>query len=367
MFNEDLAVVVPVYIPEPGLKGLCTSLLELTPYVIVVDDGSNRDCEKFGEIPSDVRILCHVQNRGKGRAIKTGISWVKENLPHVKVIVFADGDGQHRLEDIEKTARNAMATGNVTLGVRDFSKANIPLRSRFGNVLTSFFVRHIFKLTIYDTQTGLRAIPSRLFDAMLSTPGERYEYEMRLFGMLRDHKEHLEQVPIETIYIENNRASHFHPIKDSIRVYRGLFGGMFIKFGLSSLLGFLVDNVVFTIVLLSLQAQGILRRYDILISLIVARIVSATINYACNRALVFRSRAGVAVSFSKYWALVLLIAVLSYVGTASFAALFDALGVNITGIKILVETVLFVLSYHLQKRWVFKNEKWEFKFKEAKE
>lgn len=127
----------------------------------------------------------------------------------------------------------------------------------------------------------------------------------------------------------------------------------FLRFSLSSLLGFAIDNIVFTLVLLGLQAQGFLRRYDILISLVVARVISSTVNYLFNRFFVFDSRGSVATSFIRYWLLVLLIAALSYAGTAGLSFAFDAQGTVITCIKIVVETFLFVLSYKLQKVWVF--------------
>lgn len=350
---ENVIAIVPVYNPEPGLVDLCRALVADYGSVVVVDDGSNDHCDDFGLLPQGVTIVRHTINRGKGRAIKTGIEWVREHRPEVKVVVFADGDGQHRPEDVRRVVEHALAADQVTLGVRDFSTAGIPFRSRFGNVLTSFLVRCLYHFKIYDTQTGLRAIPSRFFDLMLSLSGDRYEYEMRLFGALAERREALGQVPIETIYLNDNRASHFHPIKDSVRVYQGLFGGSFLKFCLSSLVGFGTDNLIFTLVLLALQSGELLRRYDILIALVCARLASAMVNYLCNRWLVFHTRGKAAKSFVRYWALVLLVAALSYLGTAVLAAVFDAMGIVVTIIKIFVETILFLLSYRLQKRWVF--------------
>ena len=223
MKMNEIALVVPVYNPEPGLKGLCEALLPRFGRVIVVDDGSDEHIEDFAALPAGVTLLRHEVNRGKGRAIKTAFEWLVANAPEVQGAVFADGDGQHRPEDVVRVAARMLETGRATLGVRDFTRAAIPFRSRFGNVCTSFLVRLLFRLKIYDTQTGLRAIPSKLFAAMIATPGERYEYEMRLFGLLRDHREPLEQIPIETIYIDSNRASHFRPFIDSVIIYRSLF------------------------------------------------------------------------------------------------------------------------------------------------
>lgn len=361
MRRTDIAAVVPVFNPEPGLKPLCEALLARYETVVVVDDGSQENVEDFAALPDGVRLLKHPTNRGKGRAIKTALAWLKESAPAVKVAVFADGDGQHRVEDVEAVVEQAIATDRVVLGVRDFSKAGIPFRSRFGNILTSFLVRLIYRIPIHDTQTGLRAIPRRLFEMMLATAGERYEYEMRLFGRLSEQHEKLEQVSIETIYISNNRASHFHPVRDSFRVYRGLFGGSFFRFILSSLGGFVLDNIAFSLLLLLFTGLGLVQHFGVLLAIIPARLLSAFVNYQCNRVLVFGSTVRQRASLGRYALLAVLILFLSYLGTIAVSALFDVHGLAITAVKIVVEVLLFLMSYRLQQIWVFRaTEETEF-------
>lgn len=353
--SKDIAVVIPVFNPEPGLKALCDNFSRAYSTVVVVDDGSVENTEDFSCLPEAVDIVRHAENRGKGRAIKTAIAWLKENRPYVKAAVFVDGDGQHRCEDVAKVVEKACETNNAVLGVRDFLKAGVPFRSRLGNIVTAFLVRLMFKIPIYDTQTGLRAIPRRLFDMMLETDGERFEYEMRLFGKLSTRSERLEQVPIETIYIASNRTSHFRPIRDTIRIYRGLFGGRFLKFVVSSVASFVVDNGVFALAIFSLQAMGISRNSGILAAVVFSRAVSGVFNYACNRRLVFSASGSKRASLGRYAVLALLIMLLSYAGTSFFSLLFNVDGVLITIVKIAVDITLFLLSYRLQKRWVFPN------------
>lgn len=350
----NVAAVIPVFNPEPGLRALAETLLGMYKTVVVVDDGSCENIEGFDVLPDGVQLVRHEVNRGKGRAIKTGIRYLKDNCPEVDVAVFVDGDGQHRPDDVKKVVDKSLECGCPVLGVRNFREAGIPFRSRFGNVITAGLVRLMYKIPIYDTQTGLRAIPGRLFDMMLETDGERYEYEMRLFGKLSDRRERLEQVDIETIYIESNRASHFRPLRDTVRIYRGLFGGRFLKFIGSSFAGFIVDNGMFALILAVLGGFGLSRSVDILIAFAAARIVSSSVNYVCNKKLVFHSDAGYGVSAGKYTMLAVCMMSFSYAGTALLSSAFDVEGVAITAVKILVDVALFVLSYRLQKSWVFK-------------
>ena len=119
----------------------------------------------------------------------------------------------------------------------------------------------------------------------------------------------------------------------------------------------MADNLVFTGILFAVEGHVTYRRTAILLSLVVARLVSATLNYVCNRKFVFHSHAGVASSFARYWALVIIVAVLSYVGTSAVSWVGDLRGWAISAAKILVETVLFILSYKAQRRWVFSSPK----------
>ena len=80
---------------------------------------------------------------------------------------------------------------------------------------------------IGDTQTGLRGIPASAIPTMVTIDGERYEYEMNVLLKLRDMKLGVFEVPIETIYIDDNSGSHFNPVRDAIRIYAVIFKYLF--------------------------------------------------------------------------------------------------------------------------------------------
>ena len=351
------AVVVPVYNPEPGLVPLCVSLCRLFPVVIVVDDGSVENRGDFQKLPPSVVQLRHAKNRGKGCAIKTALAWLVDHGSDLCGAVFVDGDGQHRPEDAFSVAAKSADKNAVTLGVRDFSRGDIPFRSRFGNILTSWLVRLFFGFPIKDTQTGLRCYPSRLWPSLLLVPGERYEYEMRLFGFLHKYREPLEMNPIETIYMEGNRASHFSPIVDSVKIYRGLFGDVsfarFASFVLSSVTSFGVDIGVFCLLFDVVLGEGV--RGRLFWSVVVARCISLVYNFMLNRYWVFRleraERSTLGGSFSRYLLLAAFIMMCSYAFTDLLASFFNC-GKGVL-IKMIVDGGLFLASYVIQQRIVF--------------
>ena len=352
--NTNIVVLIPAYNPDGKLLALLDELARLFASVVVVDDGSTVGRDIFdGVVARGIPVVAHAVNRGKGAALKTGFGWILEHVPECVAVVTADADGQHRPDDIARVAVAALANPSaLTLGVRAFT-GRVPCRSRFGNWWTRQFFFLTTGMHVSDTQTGLRGIPVSLLPRMLEIPGDRYEYEMAMLADARHHAAPPVQIPIATLYEPGNASSHFNPLRDSVRIY-----GALLHFCASSVGCFLLDNVVFTVVLFAaMRATGWKRATNTLLAICVARAASATANYFYNRRFVFRSNASKRTSFPKYWLLVLCVMAAGYGGTAGLARVLDVNGFAITALKIAVETILFFLSYNAQRKWVFKEIK----------
>jgi glycosyltransferase involved in cell wall biosynthesis len=220
---SHIAVLIPARHLEPALGPLVDSLLDAgIGSIILVDDGSPReDKEGFDSfaLKDRVHLLHHGVNRGKGRALKTGTQYFLNTFPEFTGLVTADADGQHASEDILRVANALLASEDrAILGCRKF-EGSVPIRSRFGNALTRTIFRLVSGFRVSDTQTGLRAFPASLLPGLAALRGERYEYEMTVLVFLYLHGNVPLEVPILTIYNENNRSSHFKPVRDSIRIY----------------------------------------------------------------------------------------------------------------------------------------------------
>lgn len=349
-YTRNVVILVPAYNPDVKLLSLLDDLRRCFSDILVVNDGSTAGLAVFEEIEKrQIKVLKHEVNRGKGAALKTGFKWIYENLPDSQTVVTADADGQHRFDDIVRVAEASLVNPKaLTLGVRSFS-GSVPLRSRFGNWWTRQIFFLLTHLHIQDTQTGLRGIPVSLLPHFVTLSGERYEFEIQMLADARCRETPPIEVPIETVYIDSNSTSHFNPLRDSMRIY-----GALIRFCLSSVGCFLLDNTIFTAILcLLMRLTDWKRALCVLYAIMVARVVSATTNYVFNRKLVFRSKASRGVSFLKYWSLVSMVLLIGYSCTAICARIFDAHGFWITFLKIVVETGLFFLSYKVQKKWVF--------------
>ena len=359
--TKTVPIVIPSYEPDERLIKLLNDLnaAGLGP-IIIVNDGSGTDYDDiFAQAEKLIegnggKLIAYRPNKGKGRALKTAFSYISENMPDALGCVTADSDGQHTPGCIASIIDKLREEPDkLILGVRRFDGEDIPWKSRFGNNLTVKVFSYVSGTKVTDTQTGLRGLPFDFMKDMIDCKGERFEYETQMLlectGRIK-----IAEVPIKTVYdSKENHQTHFDPFKDSIRIYR-ILGKKFIKYIFASLTSFVIDILLFT--LFNYLFKDIIPdMYLIQFSTICARAISATYNYTVNYFLVFRSRAGKATSLIKYAALAFIQMQASAWSVAAVCFLLPM--VSSTLIKCIIDTLLFLLSYSIQQRFVFASKK----------
>ena len=347
MDNQFRIVLIPAYEPESLMIDLLLEIRAAGFKVIVVDDGSShlfRDL--FKQAAELATVLTHPVNCGKGRALKTGLQYIKKHYGDGYTIVTMDADGQHQVADAVRACEAAENQPEaLILGSRKL-RENVPLRSRFGNTVTRWVYSFSTKLPVHDTQTGLRAFHSSLLTIMLDISGERYEYEMNVLLKFAREKIPIEEIDISTIYKDNNAGSHFDIWKDSYRIYKEI-----IKFSASSLTSFLVDYSLYSL-LISIT-DGFNADMSLAVSNITARVISASLNYTINRNLVFKSEKSLWKSSIQYFTLA---AALLAGNTLVLSVLAEQLSMNRYGAKLLTELLFFTLSWFAQRFFIFKKK-----------
>lgn len=336
---ERLAVLIPAWKPEPRLIELCNALMEAGfGAVLVIDDGSGEESQAiFDELRRlNIPVTRHAVNLGKGRALKTGFNSLLTGEQTLRGVVTADADGQHTPEDIVRVAEALLQNGGrPVLGSRMFD-VDVPLRSRFGNVLTRYIFGFVTGMRLHDTQTGLRGFPLSLLPGLLPLEGERYEYEMTVLAHLCRGGTRPIEVPIQTVYIEGNRSSHFNPVWDSMRIYFVLA-----RFFFSAILAAGIDFLGFSI--------AFALTHNILVSVAIGR-MSSLVNFALNKRFVFHSRTPLASTLWRYYALVIGIFLLSY---GLIWTLTIYLHCNVFVAKLVVDTGLSLVSFSVQRTFIF--------------
>lgn len=343
-------LVIPAYEPDEKLLTLLKDLQSFKDLtIIVVNDGSNSSYDPIFEVASQFStILYHEKNLGKGRALKTAFSYITniKNTLGDGIVITADSDGQHTIYDIFKIGKVCEENPDALITGERYFTGTVPLRSRFGNIVTKYVFSLFTGLSLNDTQCGLRAFSTELLPFLNSIHGERYEYEMNVLleGVT---KIPIKSVPIKTIYIDGNRSSHFHPLKDALKIYKEIF-----KFTVSSMIGFCVDYTGY-ILLISLFVS-IPTEARLILSNIIARLCSAIVNYFLNKKFVFKDNQCIYSTASKYALLSCSILVLNTL----IILLLNQLGFhNLYFAKLVTELLLFLLSWGIQRHFIFlKNQ-----------
>ena len=336
--------LIPAYMPSESLVGLTEELDRRRFSVVVVDDGSGENFDKIFEACAyHATVLAHRENKGKGAALKTGLRFIERSFDAPYTVVTLDADGQHSIKDalhVCETAERCLSA--LVLGCRSFKgeDVKVPKKSLLGNKLTRTVFRMSSGVDVSDTQTGLRAFSDRHVLRMCGISGDRYEYEMNVLMEYAKQELSIREVPIETIYIDENSSSHFHPVGDSARIYKEI-----LKFSASSLLCFVLDYLLFC--LFSMLTGSVTAAN------ITARVFSAAANFELNRRLVFGSKKSAGKSAAQYFALAFFILVCN--------TLLLNLLVSLTPIgryiaKIITETTMFFVSYAVQKTYIFSRK-----------
>lgn len=338
--------LIPAFEPEPLLLPLLATIQRAGLSIVLVDDGSGPDFTRlFKQAKSFATVLTHNQNRGKGRALKTGLEYIKNHFGKNCIIVTMDADGQHKTSDAIKLCREAsLHPDTLILGSRKLQK-NVPLRSQFGNTITRLVYRLCTGLCVHDTQTGLRAFSGELLSELAIISGERYEYEMNVLLECAKHNIPIKELEIKTIYFDNNAGSHFHTVRDSYRVYKEI-----LKFCTSSFIGFLVDYILYSILLLCTAGLG--NSFRLCISNIGARLVSCSVNYTINRRFVFQNDENVSKTLFSY----ILLAAIILLGNTTLLNLFVKAGVNPLIAKLFTEISFFIFSWIIQRTIIFRKK-----------
>ncbi len=343
--SKNYAFVIPSYNPDYHLVEVVKNIREWSNLpIFIVDDGSKEDTKRFfQEIEEinyeDVIVLKHAINMGKGAALKTVFNYILVNYPDIKGVVTLDSDGQHSIKDCLRVLEVLKdKNAPLVLGYREFSK-DIPFRSYIGNNISKFIYKIVLGRDFKDTQTGLRGLNRDFMKECLKIKSNRFEFETEQLAIAANRNLDIIEIPIETIYIENNRASSFRPLVDSFKIYFVLF-----RYGITSIITAITDFVVFLIAL------------DLGVSIfwanILARTVSIGVQYFLIGKYVFFSKASLKsfILFSIY------VYVMGIVSASTQVLLVKDFNTPVVPTKIIVEGLLFFVNFAFLRLFIFSHK-----------
>lgn len=219
--ENEVCAVIPTYQNAKTLLKVVADVHRVVDTVFVVDDGSNDgtaallDKATGNERPE--KVLTHPKNCGKGAALKTGLTYARQQ--GFRYAVTVDADGQHRANDIPALLKAVEEEPDaLAIGSRGLQHENMPAKSTFANRFSNFWFALQTLQRLPDTQSGLRVYPLRRLHG-LRWMSARYEAELTLLVFSAWAGVKLLPVPVSVYYPpRDQRVTHFRPGRDFTRI-----------------------------------------------------------------------------------------------------------------------------------------------------
>ena len=347
----NVSVIIPAYNPDGELLRVINELKKKGfNRIIIIDDGS---LAEYRHIFQDIEktecciVLRHSSSLGRGRALKTAFNYVLENCGDDMGVVTSDAAGNYGINDIIRCVESfENSPENLVLGVRDFNNCGMPRKNRFGNKTTAWILKYFCGVKVSDAQTALRVIPIWFVKELMTVSGERFDFETNMLLKAEKLKVTVNEIQLEEYrYSDRVGNAYYDSALDSLKVF-----GVIMKYISSSLACSVVDIALFWV--LNIVFNKLDSEIRLFWSTAIARSVSLVLNFLINRNIVFMSGANTGEAAKRYFIMSIVKMMLSYGGTYLLTLL---LKIPETVSKILIDGTLGIMSFKVQKEWVFKK------------
>lgn len=225
--NYMVSIIIPAYNEARRLR---STILSISSYfnarhtaheIIVVDDGSDDDT--LQAIPAarelratELHVLRHTKNAGKGFAVKRGMLAARGDL-----LLFTDADLSTPLDAYETLEQAIIQDGHdIAIGSRGLKESRKIVaqgffRDRMGK-LFGRIVKHFLLKTISDSQCGFKLFTKKSAQCVFSrqTIGG-FGFDPEILYIAQQNNFTIKEVPVVWT---NNFDSKLHPVSDSIIV-----------------------------------------------------------------------------------------------------------------------------------------------------
>ena len=352
----NCVILIPAYNPP---EDLLAHLTELRQHgfadFILVDDGSSaarknvfEQAERMGCV-----VIKNPEKQGKGYALKAGFAYyIEHDQGKFDGVITLSANVRFPVQSVEKIAEalreeRTKGTHALVLGSRNFFAPGLPRASRFGSKVSQFICNVLLGIHLKDCMTGLRGIPDDQVQLCLEIPGHGYEYETSM--VLRFESIGYREVETRTLPAPQGAERAYRRGKDTFYIVLTMMK-RFLMFTAVS-----VSVSIFDIFLFWIFTEYVFTDvpFCIIWSTILARIISATVNYIVNRQVVFQTNEDRIKSAAQF----LVLSIAQCLTSALLVYLLEKISSgNAVGLKVLVDVMLFFVNYKVQKKFIFVEE-----------
>lgn len=210
--ENKVCVLIPSYNEAKTIGGIVKNLRDRHFAVYVVDDGSVDETASRAKASGAV-VVVHQKNRGKGASLIEGFKHIMKR--DFDAVIVMDGDGQHRVEDIDNFLEKINQTkADIVIGNRMSDTSSMPYVRIRTNRFMSGLISRMAGQRIPDTQCGFRLIKKYVLKK-IKLNSAHYDIESELIIKAAREGFKIESVPVKTVY--QDEVSRINPIVDTIR------------------------------------------------------------------------------------------------------------------------------------------------------
>lgn len=210
--EKNVTVVIPAFNEGRTIGPLVADIVKRHPgfEVLVIDDGSSDETSDEA-VRAGATVYRHPYNIGNGAAIKSGIRRARGDI-----LVFMDGDGQHRPEEIAALL-SAFPRYDMVVGARHNKRRGSWVRAT-GNTVYNWLASYVAKFAVQDLTSGFRAVKADVARQFVSLLPNTYSYPTTLtLAVLRTGRS-VRYVPI-SIRQRASGKSQIRVVRDGVRFF----------------------------------------------------------------------------------------------------------------------------------------------------
>ena len=205
-----ISIIVPVYNEEKTVREVLSRLQKIGKQnfsyeIIVVDDGSIdasvEEIKKAISKATNIKLVQHKENKGKGMAVRTGIKHATGDY-----VVIQDADLEYDPQDIPRLVKALGVAGvDVVYGTRLDRLPNLQRDERvplfllhfLGNRFLSLVTSILYGQWLTDMETCYKLFPRKAL-TNIRLEAKRFEFEPEITAKLLKKGYHIYEIPIKT-------------------------------------------------------------------------------------------------------------------------------------------------------------------------
>lgn len=209
--NNGFTIVIPAYNEAVSIETIIDDIKKLPGdyEIIIVDDGSTDGTFELIE-KTGVRVLRHLQNKGYGASLKTGIKNAQYDT-----IVITDADATYPNERILELVK-IFEDGDfdMVVGARVGKNVQIPLIRKPAKWFVNKLANYLTGIKIPDLNSGLRVMRKDVVEKFINILSDGFSFTATITLAMLTNNYNVKYIPIN--YFKREGKSKIRPIYDTL-------------------------------------------------------------------------------------------------------------------------------------------------------